>query len=366
MVDDPLFRLTKKDDLDWAIIAGAKPKELDRNRILSAVAYLKQIAPFVAHDYVRVVPFSLFFEAPKQIPLRHSETLFADLLPRELLDFFRARVKVQEVKAVDGRLLVMPELKGPCRRISVSFKGADSGSYFYTLHESQVMNVDRKTGKFELRMVIPDTAPEHERFDTWVEQSINGSAHGFYQRAMKGMSLAESLNAMYLAPNALAVEIADFVLPQGDEISTFSSTQALALELPWLENASPSTLMDIRSSDGEAFSLFRGAFDAKFRELRTIKDPSELEIKVENAIHDLTETQVGLLEAKMKTLQKKVLAEGALTVLGLAGAVQTGGWSLLASAIAAIQGVKTMSDYRATVKDNPAYYALSLKKNLTN
>lgn len=365
VVDDPLFRHTRNEvDPNWALLAGAKREDLRRDAILDAVAYLKEIAPFVAHDYVRVVPFSLFYEPPKQLPLRYSETQFAELLPKELLDFFRDRVKLREVKAVDGRLLVLPELKGPCRRISVSFEGSDSGSYFYTLQETRATNVDRKTGRFSMQMRIPDEPPSRASFDVWIEQSINAAAHGFFERATKGMGLAGSLDAMYLASTPLAAEIADFVLPPANGIPAFSASQALALDLPWLENAAPGTLMEIRSSDGEAFSLFRGAFDAKFRELRTVKDPNEIKIKVENAIHELTETQVGLLEAKMKTLQKKALAESTLVALGLAGAVQTAGWSVLASAIAAAQGLKTYSDYRAAVKDNPAYYLLSLKRKL--
>lgn len=365
VVADPLFQHTRDGaDANWALLAGAKREGLRRDAILEAVAYLKEIAPFVAHDYVRVAPFSLFYEAPKQLPLRYSETHFAELLPKELLAFFRARVKVREVKAVDGRLLVLPDLKGPCRRISVSFEGANSGSYIYMLQESRPEIVDRKTREVTMQVRVPDEPPPRASFDVWIEQSINAAAHGFFERATKGMGLAGSLDAMYLAPTPLAAEIADFVLPPADGIPAFSASQALALDLPWLENAAPSALMEIRSSDGEAFSLFRGAFDAKFRELRTVKDPNELRIKVENAIHELTETQVGLLEAKMKTLQKKALAESTLIALGLAGAVQTAGWSVLASAIAAAQGLKTYSDYRAAVKDNPAYYVLSLKKKL--
>lgn len=365
VVDDPLFRNTRNGtDPNWALFAGAKREGLQREAILEAVSYLKQIAPFVAHDYVRVVPFSLFYESPEKLPLRYSETQFSELLPKELLEFFRARAKVREVKAVDGRLLVLPELKGPCRRISVSFEGSDTGSYLYMLQETRAAHVDRKTGRFSMQMRIPDSPPSAASFDVWVEQSINSSAHGFFKQATTGMGLAGSLNAMYLAPTSLAAEIADFVLPSADGIPAFSASQALRLELPWLENAAPGILMEIRSSDGEAFALFRGAFDAKFRELRTVKDPNELKIRVENAIHELTETQVELLETKMKSLRRKALAESSLAVLGLVGAVQTGGLSVLASAIAAAQGVKTYSDYCTTVKDNPGYYALSLKRKL--
>jgi hypothetical protein len=366
IVSDPLFRLTRiptsAEIAHKAFLGGRQSDAIDRSKVASAASYLKAITPFVASDYVRVLPFSMLSEPPEQLPLFYSKTGFRDLLAPTVLDFMRARAHVRPTKKAGNDWLVLDKELSPCRGIAVSFEGDTSDvSALYFLWATRFEKVAGKADVFSTTMTLPATPPDKQQFDAWVDQSINKTAHTLVQRVVNAASFAATFKAMYLAPTQLSAEIADLSLENPHTIGAFSATQALSLELPWLANASPALLMRIRSDDGESFARFRSAFDAKMREIRTVSDPEELRVKTENAVHDLMETQVSTLEAKMKSLRLKMAGEAGIAILGLTGAIQTGGWTLLASALAAAQGLRTWADYRANVRDNPSYFALRLK-----
>jgi hypothetical protein len=368
VIDDPLFPLSaERDDLQLAYTAlvTGKPKNLsvDRSDILRAVSYLKTITPFVAKDYVRVLPFSLRYEPPKALPILYSETLFREALPDELRDFFKKRARIREVKRAEGRLLVMRDPpKAPCRGIGIEFEGDDEHAmYGYNLLQSAAEQVADSHGRFRFKMRLPDTPPDREQYETWVEQSLNQAASQSFRKITSSMAAAAKFDAMYLAPNRLAAEIADFALEGPQPVRPFVASQVLALDLPWLEAISADTLMEVRENDGEAFATFRVALEAKIRELRAVKDPDKLRVGTENAIHDLTETQVRLLDTKMKGLRDKMAADAVLVGLGLAGAVQLGGLTVLGAVGAAVHGFSVWQQYRSAMREHPGYFTLALK-----
>ena len=49
------------------------------------------------------------------------------------------------------------------------------------------------------------------------------------------------------------------------------------------------------------------------------------------------------------------IIDTAVAVGGLIGTVQTAGWSLLASALAATSGYKSYKEYKSGIKENPSY-----------
>jgi SRSO17 transposase len=73
-------------------------------------------------------------------------------------------------------------------------------------------------------------------------------------------------------------------------------------------------------------------------------------------VHELTEVQVHAINEKIRYLKKKSFADATLLMAGLAGSVQTRGWSLLASAHAAVNGYKTVQEYFQNTRQNPAFF----------
>jgi hypothetical protein len=81
IVPDPLFSLTiKPGQINENMREFLKMSKIniDRVRLASAVAYLKRLTPAVTANYVKIVPLSLFFEPPSQIPIDFSDNQFAD------------------------------------------------------------------------------------------------------------------------------------------------------------------------------------------------------------------------------------------------------------------------------------------------
>ena len=70
----------------------------------------------------------------------------------------------------------------------------------------------------------------------------------------------------------------------------------------------------------------------------------------------MSEVQVRKVQQKVAFLKKKLFIDSAVLVGGLAGTIQTGGWSLLASAIAAAKGYQSVQDYFQNTRQNPAFF----------
>lgn len=71
---------------------------------------------------------------------------------------------------------------------------------------------------------------------------------------------------------------------------------------------------------------------------------------------ELGNIEVANLNQRLRHLKGKALSECGIAAGGLMGSFFTGGWTLLASGVAALQGFRTYSDYRNAVKLNPAYF----------
>jgi hypothetical protein len=120
--------------------------------------------------------------------------------------------------------------------------------------------------------------------------------------------------------------------------------------------------MEIRKYEEDVFTNFRFELERNFRELRNINDPNEIKIKKENILHELNEVQVDKISKTLKEINRKKLTDAILLIGGLIGASQTGGISLLASAVALAKGYKDFKEYSEKVKENPSYLLWTIQK----
>ena len=91
--------------------------------------------------------------------------------------------------------------------------------------------------------------------------------------------------------------------------------------------------MFVRESEAGLSTNFRLELEKHFRELRTVNDTKERELKRENIFHELSEVQCTKIQVKMSSLQKRMAANITIALGGLIGSVHIGGLSLLGVAL---------------------------------
>jgi hypothetical protein len=363
---DPLFELTQgSSDNDKAMdsLFGLKRSSFDKSRLSKVVAYLKSLTPMVAANYVKLLPTGYFFEPPKHIPFRHSATGFADVLPEPIMKFFRDNSIVESIKIVDGRMRIDGSFELG-RGINVRFKDhAFEDARPYLLPQEHVLSVNEEEGSVKSVLVMPDTPPDQATFDRWVFQSINQTAEHFYRRILLENTFADNFGASYLSNSPLVFRLLEQILPVEDSIQTNTVNALLKMELPFLDQVNVETLMRVRVGEGEAFQSFRHELDKQLRDLRLVEDPETLKIKAQNVVHELSEVQVHQINQKVAYLKKRIFTEAAIVTGGLLGAVQSGGFTLPLSLLAAFQGYKSLAEYQRQKGENPAFFLWKVLKN---
>lgn len=365
IIDDPLFELTHEmDDVRDTISQslGFSPNSLNKPKISEVLQYLKALTPMVAADYVKLLPISRIYEPPKELGIRYTDNYFSDLLPSHVMEFMHKRQVVKSLRKAEEGWEVFDDAK-PSRGIIIDFDGhtEDGGTHIFHLQEIEPISLG-DDGKFRVKITLPETPPDDAYFNAWVLQSRNSAAHDFYQKTLIDLTISSQLNSMFYTDSVMKFDLLNFLGAQNPSIQEYTAQSLLNIDLPFLNNIEAETLMRLRLDEGESFQAFRDALERGFRTLRTENDADKLRQKTEELVHELTEVQIREIDRKISSLRRSALAEASTAVLGLAGAVHTAGWSLLAAATAAFQGYKTFEQYRRDVKLNPGYFLWKLKK----
>jgi len=329
---------------------------INREKLAESAYYLKQLVPMIQAAFVWVLPITALFEPPDVIPYRASPNGFSDVLPESLLNFYRDRSIVDSIRKTSEGMII-DGTKDIGRGIFVRFKDHfHEDARGYLLMDEFVNSVDRERRTMETVMSLPDSPPDKERYDAWVSQSINQTAEHSYKRLLLENKLAADFNASYICNTAFEFELLEQFHPVNGIISDNTVNSLLAFDLPFMDSVDLTTLMRIRSEDGEVFKNFRDELDRQFRELRTLTDPDELRVRTENIWHEIAQIQVGNINRKIKHLENQLKIDIGIGVAGLIGAVQTAGFSLIALAIAVAQGYRSYNEYRHQTKQNPAFF----------
>lgn len=368
---DPLFEMTSwrppsesedKGALGKLLGLPGQDSSLDREKLSKIVTYLKALTPMVAANYVKLLPTSYFFEPPEELPVRHSENGFADVVPKQLLEFFHENASVKSVKNVGGAMIIDGSFEIG-RGIFVMFKdhGVEDAMGFQ-LAEQQVTGVNREERTVSFTMYVSPHPPGKEEFDRWVYQSINQTAGHLYRRILLENTFAMTFGASYLSNSPFVFRLLEQVVPVEATIQTNTANALMRVDLPFLNEVDVETLMKVRQEDGEAFQNFRLELDKQLRDLRLIEDPETLRVKTENALHELSEVQVNQINQKVAYLKNRISVEAAVAVGSLLGAVQSGGFTLPVALLAAFQGYKSFAEYQRQKKENPAFFLWKVLK----
>ncbi|MEL6440562.1 MAG: hypothetical protein AAFQ80_15045 [Cyanobacteria bacterium J06621_8] len=216
--------------------------------------------------------------------------------------------------------------------------------------------IDESTGKFRSRMHIPDEPPELDYFNNWINQSFHLSCKKFYEKIVWKNIVANKFEASYLSESSFVFSLLSKIFPAENRIDTNTANILLNMELPFLEQINISDLMEVRMNDGGEFQSFRLYLEKQLKDLRLIKDPEELKVKAENAMHDC-EIKIHAVEQKMKHIKRKSTIMDVVILTGsLMSVIQTGEMSIPALAALTARGIKPIIDGSSQVKQNPAYF----------
>jgi hypothetical protein len=361
IVADPLFRYTNLETPGERAMSASLgfPEKQTLDSLVTASTYLKGLTPMVAGNFVKVFPVTYHFEPPKELPLKMPVNNNNDLLPPDIMQFFKDRCVVSPMTKIEGggwAIIDGKELK-PSRAINIEFEGDRfNNGFIYFLTEQKILSYDEATGMAKIAQYMPPTEPERDVFDAWVTQSANSSAKAYFDQAFGEAYLSGQFNSKYISENALKHELLSLNLEAPSDISSFTAEQMLNIELPFLDKIDTLKLMEVRENDAEIFTNFRLELEKQFREVRSISDPKELKLKSENIFHELSQVQSGRIKQKLQYIQKQMLLNTVFTVGGLIGSVTLGGASLMGVGLALSKGFKDYRDYVQSVKENPAFF----------
>ena len=358
LLDDPLYRLSIPErSMDSAMNRqiGMPPRDDIGEAVSGAARYMKRHAPFVAANYVKFLPLT---QPPEPtIPIRYSKTLFSDVLPKALLQFFHERVEVKALLPVPEGLRVIDEPLRPTRHICVTF-GDNERSGVYVLQQAELTNYDDNTGRSECIMRIPDTPPDRSDFDAWVCQSINQTAYRCYEEVMHDAAIAADLGAQYLTTAQLDFDLLQQLLPQE---GARASPSCIPIDLAIVEDVDATTLMRLRQDESAAFEAFRDSLNSRLSELRTASDFDSLGELAAEVVRDM-QGEAAALTSVIRRLRKKALLDATITTATLVSVVQSSGFTVAALAAALLRGASTWEEYRTLVRLNPAFFMWKLQK----
>ena len=361
IINDPVFKFSlPRHNFSEAMnqYLGMEKTGIDRKALSNAAQYIIGHSKAIKSGFIDFIPLSFLHEPPKEIPIKYSEVSFSDVLPPELLEFFRKNSKVAPIQQRDGHWIMDPTVSlTPSNAIDISFPGGRKyKNYPYMLFDMEVISSDEKTREIKFVQTLPDIPPSQEYFNNWVSQSINQASRRYFDEIFKEISVASSIGATYLTYSEFAYQLLQKSIPLASDLQTDVLNLTMGLDLPLLENISLKQILDVREKDGEAFQNFRIELEKQLRELRTIKEPSELRLKLENATHELTNVQIHEIDKKISSVKKKMFPDAIILVGGLLTTFQAAGIGIPALIYAIQNGYKTYQEYISGVKEKPAFF----------
>ncbi len=362
IIDDPLFMLTRVESEASEVMTtylGFEKDGINKESLSKAVSLLKSLTPMVAGDYIKLFPISFYFEPPDKLPINYSETLYRDALPREILEYCYKHAQVQSMAKTERGWETLPKLD-LTPSILIDFKNKnDRKAWVYHYHKMKPIKFEDDF--MDIQMNLAEYPMDKNTWDLWVYQSLNQAAKAEVETLYFENLIASDLNATYLCTNDFHADLLTLSFPIEETIQTATASQLLNLEVPFLEKINTERLMSIRNQE-QIFENFRIDLEKQFRELRLISDPTELAKRQENIMHELGTVRIQEIDQKLKSLRSKGLSELLISMGGLAGIVQTSGWSLLAASVATVQGFKTYSEYKNSIRQNPSFFLWKVLK----
>lgn len=365
IVPDSLFPLSIQEGKQKQVFnefLGGKESSINRENLSNLLKRIKEVKPMVEVGYVKFFPITYFFEENSEIPFIYSETAFSDTLPKNLMTYYHQNGKVRSFSK-NGPYLKVNKNFELDRTIDIEFADNDIGfTNMYNLLEQKILNYDEAKGIAEISMHLPKEKPSKESFENWVYQSLNKSASHHFGNVVKNISLSSRLKSHFVTSSTFVSHLINSKFESQNNIESTVINSMLNFDLKFFDDVNLDTLMSIRKNDGEEFQLFRRELEKNLRELKNIQNEDIFKSKIEDVKHEMQEVQVSAINSKVKHMRKGVLANTIMGVGGLSTSVISGGFSLVATAMALANGYKSYLDYQKEVQENPSFFLWKVKK----
>lgn len=357
VIYDPLFKFTNLEGETSKVVSsflGFDKKAINRKELVKTLKLLKKLTPMISADYIKMLPISYSFEPPKETPINFPINYYADILPNDIMKYFKERVIVNSMKKVSTRWEILDK-QDYTSGLFITFKdfNNDKGLMYNYLYPKVIKSDD--LNKVSITLNYGDYPMDIATWELWVKQSVHSSAKAIFDKIYLENLIACDLKATYLTDNSFTANLLTQNMSVKETIEISSSSQFMNLKLPFLDMVDINKLMTIRKYEAELFTNFRIELEKHLRELRILDDPKEIKLLQENIIHELGTVQVHKINQKFDSLKRKGIIDGALLLGGLAGTVQTAGWSLMSSALAVFSGYNSYREYKDKLVENPSY-----------
>lgn len=365
VLPDPLFPFSEKRPNisgPTSSLLGYKNSDLDRGALVAALKRMKSLTPMVAANFVKFLPVSMLFEPQEETPVYYSPNQFSDILPPDTLRFLQERAIVRSLrKSDDGDGWIVEESLNRGRGIVIDFKGdQDKHSHIYHYWDQEVLKMDEDNRTFQFRLHMPPEPPSPEIFNAWVTQSVNRAAGDLFARTQTEFKMSTGMRMSFLTDSPLVNELLSRFFQTSSGSSIEIANVLLNVDVPFLENISVEDLMRVRTEDGEAFENFRNELTKQLWDVQSEVDPARRNEKAQKAFHDLGRAQTHHLEMKAREFQKGALSQVVILSAALTGSIMTTPTlehKAIVAGIGALAGAaKLFSDYRATIRSNPAFF----------
>jgi hypothetical protein len=329
---------------------------INRISLSKSAKILKGLSPMVDVGYLKIFPISYFFEVGSEIPFCMPTP--DDVLTENIMNTYKKNVEIKSFTK-KGQYISFDKDIQIRRDISIKFDKENDAMDIYQLNEQEILSFDESTNIAELQITIPDYPPTKDSFNAWLNQSLNKSALNHYQKLRKELELASIFKSQYLTQSSFTSNLLNKPI---DDIRNFTTSCMINFDLNFFDDINIKDLMSIRQNDGEEFAVFRRELEKNFRSLRSEQDYEILKSKVKDISHEMKEVQLTSLDTKMKNLKKGVLSNILLGTAGFVGSFATSGATLLASAVAGINGYKNYVDYQQKIRENPSFFLWKIRQ----
>ena len=335
---------------------------VDRNDLCKAVNYIRQVHPIIEAGFVVMMPISLMHEAPQDIPITYSPTAFSDVLPAEILNFYRSSARVCNMRQKGAHLVLTPdEPLTPSTGIHIEFTdGKFSEGFAYRYMDVKIDEYDEGTGRARMKY-CPAKSITYPQFSAWVNQSINQAANHHFEGKYKELIFSKLYGCMYLSLSDFTAHILGLAIEQPSVDSKIASL-AMNVDLPVMSQLSIADLLSTRNNYGEAFHNFRNEINSKLLVVDTLSDPIEIKKQLDSISYELNNVQVKEVQKEYRKILRTLKLDALALSSSLIATLATGGITAVGAAGAFVKGVSDVSKYFTDVNENNGFFLWKLNK----
>ena len=368
LVEDPLFSFSEPITPErnmWAVLSTGWGIERDRSALTEIVTYMHELRRSVDAGVVRLVPFEAqraFDGHP--MPMKSVTSVRGQhALPEDVVRLFLDRLEVQDRDNNNRPWTPISDL-GATNRFGVRFKG-DIESRVGQYSRIARTPVRQADGRVHMAYSNPVEAPAPQDFIEWALGCIYQTAMTIVADVKRDLAFADAHGALYQTSSSLVADLITHSTQGDGGLREDVLKYTLQLNVPVLNEATLDEVVDVREKEGDAFQAFRRHLESTLKELRLVTDATELQRRIENVSHEITEVQVADVERKVKAVRRNrnmMLTSTALTVSAAILPLGIGISSAVVGALGFLQAMQTRNALQDQVKENPAYFLWKLRR----